>query len=377
MAAWRSWRARNRGTPCLWLALGAGFVVAALGAFLGRPPAMPGPWKSAIDALLGPFTITLGSLALLIGLFLGRRLLVIPAVAWTGFNVSLLFWERRSPIRCSPPCCSGRTTYPSWPWCTCWPSLSGWGPSKPSTTIGGLPAERRRPKKTRGAGPRLAQPGLHRTDLHAAAVRRVDRLVRRRAGTLEQPANPMLTPNPSKAPWYFVGLQEMLVLLNPTMAGVILPCLIIVGLAALPYVDRNPKGNGYYTIAERRFSYAVFLLGFSPVLDPADSGRDFSAGPELGLLWAVRAARPASDVVFQPIEQRSFHVALRRHLLPYPPAARDLRPLGHGPAGGNGRDVGGGSSATLEGLSADLPRPDRAVDGRGRFARAGGRKSKM
>src|SRR5437870_5835116 len=61
---------------------------------------------------------------------------------------------------------------------------------------------------------------------------------------LEEPANPNKTPNPSKAPWYFLGLQEMLVYFDPWMAGVVLPSLIIVGLMVIPYIDTNPRGNG-------------------------------------------------------------------------------------------------------------------------------------
>jgi hypothetical protein len=80
---------------------------------------------------------------------------------------------------------------------------------------------------------------------------------------LEQPANPANTPNPSKAPWYFLGLQEMLVYFDPWLAGVVLPGLIIAGLIAIPYVDRNPKGNGYYTFAERKAEITIFLFGFA------------------------------------------------------------------------------------------------------------------
>jgi hypothetical protein len=79
---------------------------------------------------------------------------------------------------------------------------------------------------------------------------------------LEQPANPANTPNPSKAPWYFLGLQEMLVYFDPWLAGVVLPGLIIAGLIAIPYIDRNPKGNGYYTFAERKAEITIFLFGF-------------------------------------------------------------------------------------------------------------------
>ncbi|MBI4374843.1 MAG: cytochrome b N-terminal domain-containing protein [Elusimicrobia bacterium] len=78
---------------------------------------------------------------------------------------------------------------------------------------------------------------------------------------LEVQANPNVTPNPSKAPWYFVGLQELLVYFDPWIAGVILPNLIIVGLMALPYIDTNPKGVGYYTWKERPFANAQFMLG--------------------------------------------------------------------------------------------------------------------
>jgi hypothetical protein len=79
---------------------------------------------------------------------------------------------------------------------------------------------------------------------------------------LEEPANPALAPNPSKAPWYFLGLQEMLVYFDPWLAGVVLPGLIIVGLMAIPYIDTNPKGNGYYTFRERKVEIALFLFGF-------------------------------------------------------------------------------------------------------------------
>jgi len=79
---------------------------------------------------------------------------------------------------------------------------------------------------------------------------------------LEQPANPGYAPNPAKAPWYFLGLQEMLVYFDPWMAGVVYPGLIILGLAAMPYIDTNPRGNGYYTLKERPFAIVTWLFGF-------------------------------------------------------------------------------------------------------------------
>ncbi|MBI4483242.1 MAG: cytochrome C [Acidobacteria bacterium] len=79
---------------------------------------------------------------------------------------------------------------------------------------------------------------------------------------LEEPASITVAPNPSKAPWYFLGLQEMLVYFDPWLAGVVFPSLIILGLMALPYIDTNPKGNGYYTFRERAREIALFLFGF-------------------------------------------------------------------------------------------------------------------
>jgi hypothetical protein len=79
---------------------------------------------------------------------------------------------------------------------------------------------------------------------------------------LEEPANSARTPNPSKAPWYFLGLQEMLVYYDPWLAGVVFPTQIIVGLMAIPFIDINPKGNGYYTFKERPFAIVTFLFGF-------------------------------------------------------------------------------------------------------------------
>src|SRR5437667_3222696 len=79
---------------------------------------------------------------------------------------------------------------------------------------------------------------------------------------LEQPATSAKAPNPSKAPWYFLGLQEMLVYYDPWMAGIVLPLLIIQGLITIPYIDFNQKGNGYFTFAQRKFAITTFLLGF-------------------------------------------------------------------------------------------------------------------
>ncbi len=79
---------------------------------------------------------------------------------------------------------------------------------------------------------------------------------------LEELSNPNLTPPIEKAPWYFVGLQEMLVYFDPWMAGVVMPTLIIFGLMVIPYIDANPLGSGYYTLKQRKFAIVTFCCGF-------------------------------------------------------------------------------------------------------------------
>lgn len=77
---------------------------------------------------------------------------------------------------------------------------------------------------------------------------------------LEQPANPTVSPNPSKAPWYFLGLQEMLVYFDPWIAGVVFPTVILVGLMCIPYIDTNRKGLGYYTYKDRKMAINTFMF---------------------------------------------------------------------------------------------------------------------
>ncbi len=77
---------------------------------------------------------------------------------------------------------------------------------------------------------------------------------------IEEAANPAVSPNPSKAPWYFLGLQEMLVYFDPWVAGVIFPTVILIGMMSFPFIDNNPKGSGYYTFKERPLAISLFMF---------------------------------------------------------------------------------------------------------------------
>ncbi len=57
-------------------------------------------------------------------------------------------------------------------------------------------------------------------------------------------ANPAVTPNPSKAPWYFLNLQELLLHMHPALAGVIVPTVALIALGAIPYFDQSNEGQG-------------------------------------------------------------------------------------------------------------------------------------
>lgn len=97
-------------------------------------------------------------------------------------------------------------------------------------------------------------------------------------------ANPGVTENPAKAPWYFVGLQELLVYFDPWIAGVVLPTLIIVGLMMIPYLDTSRNAVGRYTFSERRLALVHFLFGFALWWLLIAIG-EFLRGPNWHIYW--------------------------------------------------------------------------------------------
>ncbi len=102
---------------------------------------------------------------------------------------------------------------------------------------------------------------------------------------LEEIANPTVTPNPSKAPWYFTGLQELLVYFDPWIAGVVLPTMIIIGLIAIPFLDPDKnRGVGTYAFKERPFAQTFFGLGMAMWFILIAIGT-FLRGPNWDIYW--------------------------------------------------------------------------------------------
>jgi menaquinol-cytochrome c reductase cytochrome b/c subunit len=97
---------------------------------------------------------------------------------------------------------------------------------------------------------------------------------------LRELANSNLTPNPSKAPWYFLGLQELLRYFHPMVAGVMVPTVALLGLMATPYIDKNPSMRP----ENRKLAIMMFtmFLMFWAILVLAGS---FFRGPGFNWVW--------------------------------------------------------------------------------------------
>ena len=138
---------------------------------------------------------------------------------------------------------------------------------------------------------------------------------------LEEPASPGKTPNPSKAPWYFLGLQEMLVYFDPWIAGGVLPSMIISGLMLVPYCDKNPKGVGYYTLKERPLAVGTFMFGFLILWISLIVMGTFLRGPNWNFFgpfenWDVHKLQTLSNVnLSEYVWVKWLHTALPQNIL--------------------------------------------------------------
>ena len=79
---------------------------------------------------------------------------------------------------------------------------------------------------------------------------------------LEQLANPLLTPNPAKAPWYFLGLQELLHFFPPFVAGILIPTLVVIALVVIPYFNVNVEGEPIWSRRPSQNLRAVLVIVF-------------------------------------------------------------------------------------------------------------------
>ncbi len=250
----------------LWALVACVYVVLAAfcaSANLALMPQMPEWFKNLVNQSTGPVIYSVGTTIALVVLYLGRSWFVKPVVAWSIWNLMLLFLALSLP---DPNFYSIVAKPDNVPIVALVFLLAFF------TWIATAKAVENDRRKEQGLPPLekldnekvLVWPDLVYTELIcmiALTALLIFWAIWLQA-PLEEPASSVKTPNPSKAPWYFLGLQEMLVYYDPWMAGVVLPSLIVVGLMAIPYIDFNKAGNGYYTIKERRFAYITFQLGF-------------------------------------------------------------------------------------------------------------------
>jgi hypothetical protein len=247
----------------LWAAVTVLFAVHGVAylAHLGWTvsPALTG----AIDKMMGPVTYTMLSIVGFVLLLVFRKVFVQPQVAWGVLMLSLLFggWAMTNPNFRSIVAKADNVPISMLIYSVgffTWLALYRAVRNDERIKKGEPTLEKMEDEKV------LVWPDLVYTELIAMIIATVILVVWAvlLKAPLEQPATSAKAPNPSKAPWYFLGLQEMLVYYDPWMAGVVLPTFIIVGLIALPYIDFNREGNGYFSFLQRPFAVTVFMFGF-------------------------------------------------------------------------------------------------------------------
>ncbi len=230
---------------------------------LDRQFSLPLFLRDIVDFVSGPTTFFVGATAAFAAMIAYRKLFANGVFAWGLVNAFLLFFG----LSVTDKDFRGIVTAPDnvpivgmiiLVGFFTWLSLRRAVINDSRMALGLPNLEEMEPEKT------LTWPDLVYTELIAMVIQTIVLVVWAIAlqAPLEQPASSTSAPNPSKAPWYFLGLQEMLVYFDPWMAGVVLPTMIIVGLMAMPYIDTNKQGNGYYTIEQRKFAYVTFQYGW-------------------------------------------------------------------------------------------------------------------
>jgi len=267
VAALILWRRKNQpGWAIVWSVVAAVTLILASLALSGSAslvPSLPLSARVLVNKLSGPVFYTLGTTALFTVLFVFRKFFVKPMVAWTVLNALLVLMGLSMADENFASIVMKADNVPivglvfMLAFFT-WLATSQAVVNDERIKQGLPPMEKLNDEKV------LVWPDLVYTELICMVGVTAFLLVWAifLQAPLEEPASSVKTPNPSKAPWYFLGLQEMLVYFDPWYAGVVLPSLVVFGLMAMPYLDFNKKGNGYYSIEERKFSYLVYQFGF-------------------------------------------------------------------------------------------------------------------
>lgn len=124
---------------------------------------------------------------------------------------------------------------------------------------------------------------------------------------LKELANPADTPLDERAPWYFIGLQELLIFFDPWLAGVILPSILLVGLILVPFIDPNKEtGIGRYAFRERPVAISIFGFGFAMWYVLIIIGQ-FFRGPARIFYWPWEDKSVLKELPL--IEMVNFHIA--------------------------------------------------------------------
>jgi hypothetical protein len=247
----------------IWGIVALVFQVMGIAYLFGGQIVLPQFVRDAVDSVSGPTTFFIGATLGFMAMLAYRRTVANGLVAWSAVNLFLLYFGlsmtdydfREIVTKADNVPIVGLIVLVGY---FTWLGLRR-AVINDARMAQGLPnLEQLEPEKT------LTWPDLVYTELICMVALTIVLVVWGIAlqAPLEQPASSTVAPNPSKAPWYFLGLQEMLVYFDPWMAGVVLPSLIIVGLMAIPYIDTNKEGNGYYTIVQRKFAYITFQYGF-------------------------------------------------------------------------------------------------------------------
>ncbi len=119
---------------------------------------------------------------------------------------------------------------------------------------------------------------------------------------LEELANPLITTDPAKAPWYFMGLQELLEHMHPFFAGVALPGILVIFLLLIPYLDRSKAGIGRWFTSSRGKKITQWTAIYALVVFPAYAIIDNFFPPrelfrEVLPVWATQSLIPFSILV--------------------------------------------------------------------------------